>query len=100
MRNTGVDHLDLVVSSLELSLPLYRELLAPLGYTSTSEIVGERGERVVYLGGSGIVPVSLRQAQTEGAYDATGSAFTTSRSKRPRGRWSTSGIKLEILHVP
>ena len=33
------------------------------------EIVGERGERVVYLGGSGVVPVSLRQAQTPGRYD-------------------------------
>jgi glyoxylase I family protein len=69
MRNTGVDHLDLVVSSLARSLPLYRELLGPLGYTSAKEIVGERGERVVYLSGTGIVPVSLRQAQTEGAYD-------------------------------
>ena len=33
------------------------------------EIVGERGERVVYLGGSGVVPVSLRQAQAPGTYD-------------------------------
>ena len=69
MRHTGVDHLDLVVASLDRSLPLYRELLGPLGYSTASEIVGERGERVVYLGGSGVVPVSLRQAQTEGAYD-------------------------------
>jgi catechol 2,3-dioxygenase-like lactoylglutathione lyase family enzyme len=69
MRTTGVDHLDLVVSSLERSLPLYRQLLAPLGYTRASEIVGERGERVVYLGGPGVVPVSLRQAQVAGSYD-------------------------------
>jgi catechol 2,3-dioxygenase-like lactoylglutathione lyase family enzyme len=69
MRGTGVDHFDLVVSSLERSLPLYRELLGPLGYTRASEIVGERDERVVYLGGAGIVPVSLREAQSPGAHD-------------------------------
>jgi glyoxylase I family protein len=69
MGRTGVDHLDLVVSDLDRSLELYRALLEPLGYVRAGEIVGERGERVVYLGGSGIVPVSLRQAQTPGTYD-------------------------------
>ena len=69
VRNTGVDHFDLVVSSLDRSLPVYQELLAPLGYTGASEIEGERGERVVYLGGSGVVPFSLREAQTAGGYD-------------------------------
>jgi glyoxylase I family protein len=66
VRGTGVDHFDLVVSSLDRSLPLYRELLEPLGYTRAGEIVGERGERVVYLSGSGIVPFSLREAQADG----------------------------------
>jgi glyoxylase I family protein len=65
----GVHHLDLVVSSLERSLPLYRELLAPLGYTREGEIVGERGERVVYLGGAGGAAVSLREAQSPGSHD-------------------------------
>ena len=69
MRGTGVHHFDLVVSSLDRSLPLYRELLGPLGYTRAGEIVGERAERVVYLSGSGIVPVSLREAQAEGTHD-------------------------------
>jgi glyoxylase I family protein len=69
VRRTGVDHFDLVVSSLDRSLALYRELLAPLGYTRASDIVGERGERIVYLGGERVVPVSLRQAQTPGAHD-------------------------------
>jgi glyoxylase I family protein len=69
VRGTGVDHLDLVVSDLDRSLEFYRALLEPLGYFRASEIAGERGERVVYLGGSGIVPVSLRQAQTPGPYD-------------------------------
>jgi glyoxylase I family protein len=45
-----IDHLDLVVGSLERSLRFYRGLLGPLGWTEESEIVGERGERVVYLG--------------------------------------------------
>jgi catechol 2,3-dioxygenase-like lactoylglutathione lyase family enzyme len=69
MRGTGVDHFDLVVSDLNRSLRLYRDLLEPLGYLRTGEIAGERGERVVYLGGRGVVAVSLRQAQTPGAYD-------------------------------
>jgi catechol 2,3-dioxygenase-like lactoylglutathione lyase family enzyme len=61
-----IDHLDLVVTDLERSLGFYRALLRPLGYTRQSEITGERGERVVYLGtdrrtGS----VSLRQAQSD-----------------------------------
>jgi glyoxylase I family protein len=64
-----VHHLDLVVSSLERSLPVYSDLLRPLGYQSSSEIVGERGERVVYLGGEGLVHVSLREAQTPRTYD-------------------------------
>ncbi|MDQ3572468.1 MAG: VOC family protein [Actinomycetota bacterium] len=69
MRRTGVDHFDLVVSSLERSLPVYREMLAPLGYVDEAEIVGERGERVVYLSGTGKVPFSLREAQTSGGHD-------------------------------
>jgi glyoxylase I family protein len=65
----GVDHLDLVVSDLERSLAFYRGLLEPLGYGLTSEIVGEQGERVVYLHGQGVVPVSVRAATTPGGYD-------------------------------
>jgi len=61
----GVDHLDLVVSDLERSLGFYRELLEPLGFTRVSEIVGERGERVVYLGGTGGASVSLRERQSD-----------------------------------
>ena len=60
---------DLVVSSLDRSLQLYRELLGPLGYTRAGEIVGERSERVVYLSGSGVVPFSLREAQTPGDHN-------------------------------
>ena len=61
----GVDHLDLVVTDLERSLEFYNGLLEPLGFTRNSEIVGERGERVVYIGGTGGASVSLRQAQSD-----------------------------------
>jgi catechol 2,3-dioxygenase-like lactoylglutathione lyase family enzyme len=57
----GVDHLDLVITDLERSLAFYRGLLEPLGYSRVSEIEGERGERVFYLGGTGGAAVSLRE---------------------------------------
>lgn len=72
MARRGLHHLDLVVSSLERSLPLYRELLEPLGYTDAASISGERGEEVWYLDGEGVgASVSLREAQTapSGPYD-------------------------------
>ncbi|MDP9189487.1 MAG: VOC family protein [Actinomycetota bacterium] len=49
----AIDHLDLVVSDLERALEFYGGLLEPLGYVRRSEIEGERGERVVYLGREG-----------------------------------------------
>jgi glyoxylase I family protein len=69
MRGTGVHHFDLVVSDLARSLEFYRGLLEPLGYSHASDIVGERGERVVYIGAAGLVPVSLREAQSPGDHD-------------------------------
>ena len=64
MRSTGVHHVDLVVSSIERSLPFYRDLLAPLGYHGISEVEGERGETIYYLWGPG-TSIGLREAQTE-----------------------------------
>jgi catechol 2,3-dioxygenase-like lactoylglutathione lyase family enzyme len=57
---------DIVVSSLERSLPLYRELLEPLGYTEVSPpIEGERGEVIYYLDGEGVgASLGLREAQS------------------------------------
>ena len=56
-------HVDLVVGDIERSLDFYRGLLGPLGYARVSEIEGERGERVVYLGtdGGDEASISLRQ---------------------------------------
>jgi glyoxylase I family protein len=62
----AIDHLDLVVTSLDRSLAFYRELLRPLGYINDSEIVGERGERVIYLGrAGGYGSLSVRERQSD-----------------------------------
>jgi catechol 2,3-dioxygenase-like lactoylglutathione lyase family enzyme len=59
----------LVVSSIERSLPFYRDLLAPLGYHRVGEVEGERGETIWYFSGPG-TGIGLRQAQSEsGPYD-------------------------------
>jgi glyoxylase I family protein len=68
MRSTGVHHVDLVVSSVERSLPFYRDLLAPLGWHRITEVEGERGETIWYLTGPGS-SIGLRAAQTAGGYD-------------------------------
>jgi glyoxylase I family protein len=65
----GVHHIDLVVTSIERSLPFYRELLGPLGWHRLSEVEGERGETIWYLEGPAC-SVGLRQAQSDGGqYD-------------------------------
>jgi catechol 2,3-dioxygenase-like lactoylglutathione lyase family enzyme len=64
VRSTGVHHVDLVVSSIERSLPFYTELLGPLGFHRVTEVEGERGETIWYLGGPGSA-VGLREAQSE-----------------------------------
>lgn len=69
MRSSGVHHVDLVVSSVARSLPFYSGLLGPLGFNRISEVEGERGETIWYLGGPGTT-IGLREAQTESdAYD-------------------------------
>src|SRR5215218_67798 len=65
---SGVHHVDLVVSSIERSLPFYRDLLAPLGYHRISEVEGERGETIWYLGGPDVA-LGLRAAQGAGCHD-------------------------------
>jgi glyoxylase I family protein len=68
MHSSGVHHVDLVVSSIERSLPFYRDLLGPLGWHGVSEVQGERGETIWYLWGPGS-SIGLREAQSEGSYD-------------------------------
>jgi glyoxylase I family protein len=64
----GIHHVDLVVSSIDRSLPFYRELLGPLGWHGISEVEGERGETIWYLNGRDS-SIGLREAQTEGPPD-------------------------------
>lgn len=67
-----IHHLDLVVSSLERSLPFYQGLL---GWWDSIEIEGERGERVVYIGPPDIqgyealVSVRERRSEDSSPYD-------------------------------
>jgi len=69
----AIDHLDLVVTSVEDSLPFYQGLLGPLGYVHLGDIRGERGERVLYLsrhGGGGSLSLRDRQSSSPPApYD-------------------------------
>jgi glyoxylase I family protein len=68
VRSSGVHHVDLVVSSIERSLPFYRELLGPLGFHRIGEVEGERGETIWYFGGPGS-SIGVRQAQSLGGID-------------------------------
>jgi glyoxylase I family protein len=68
VRSTGVHHVDLAVSSVERSLPFYRDLLGPLGWHRISEVEGERGETIWYLGGPG-TEIGIREATTPGDFD-------------------------------
>jgi glyoxylase I family protein len=64
----GVDHLDLVVGSLDRSLPFYRDLLRPLGWRWVHEVEGERGETIHYLfRRDGRGSIGLRERQSERA---------------------------------
>jgi glyoxylase I family protein len=60
-------HVDLVVSSIERSLPFYRGLLGPLGWTGLTEMRGERGETIYYLSvvGAGVAALGLREKQSD-----------------------------------
>jgi glyoxylase I family protein len=68
MRSSGIHHLDLVVSSVERSLPFYRALLGPLGWHTVGEVEGERGETISYLVGPG-TSIGLREAQAPGEFN-------------------------------
>jgi glyoxylase I family protein len=64
VRSTGIHHLDLVVSSIERSLPFYRGLLGPIGWTKIDEVEGERGETIWYINGPGS-SIGLREKLSE-----------------------------------
>jgi glyoxylase I family protein len=60
-------HVDLVVSSIERSLPFYRGLLGPLGWSGLRELRGERGETIYYLSvvEPGLAALGLREKQSD-----------------------------------
>ena len=60
----GIHHVDLVVASIERSLPFYRELLGPLGWHGIGAVEGERGETIWYLNGPA-TSIGLREALSE-----------------------------------
>jgi glyoxylase I family protein len=63
---TLLGHIDLVVSSLERSLPFYRALMEQLGGLDESEVEGERGETIHYLSVKGRPgAVGLREKQSD-----------------------------------
>jgi catechol 2,3-dioxygenase-like lactoylglutathione lyase family enzyme len=58
-------HVDLVVSSIERSLPFYLGLLGPLGWEMHGEVEGEHGQTIHYLGikePNGMSDLGLREA--------------------------------------
>lgn len=65
MRLSTLSHVDLVVTSLERSLPFYRGLMERLGGLEEQEVEGERGERIHYLSpkeGQGALGVREKQS--------------------------------------
>src|SRR5690349_9480531 len=61
----SLDHIDIVVGSLDTSLPFYTELLKPLGWRYQRDVPGERGETIHYLWGhGGRASVGLRERQS------------------------------------
>jgi catechol 2,3-dioxygenase-like lactoylglutathione lyase family enzyme len=89
-----IDHLDLVVSSIERSLAFYRGLLMPIGWVGIHEVEGERGETIHYLWGPdvrGSLGLREKQADTHPVpYEPTAWASTTSPSRRRRALRSMS----------
>jgi glyoxylase I family protein len=64
----GIRHVDLVVSSLATSKPFYRELLSLIGWHGEADVVGERGETIIYFGESHRFArgaIGLREAASE-----------------------------------
>jgi glyoxylase I family protein len=67
MPASKISHVDLVVSSIERSLPFYRELLEPLGWSGYRQVTGEQGETIHYLSveGPGVAALGLREKRSD-----------------------------------
>jgi glyoxylase I family protein len=62
-----ISHVDLVVTSIERSLPFYRGLLEPIGWTGPREVIGEQGETIHYIlvDAPGFAAVGLREKRSD-----------------------------------
>jgi glyoxylase I family protein len=88
-----ISHVDLVVSSIARSLPFYRGLLEPIGWTDLRRAEGEQGETIHYLSaeGPGLAALGLREKRA-GAQDvpydrySVGVASRLLRRSLARGR--------------
>ena len=102
---TLLAHVDLVVSSLERSLPFYRGLMEQLGGLVEEEVEGERGETIHYLSPEGSER-SARRARsnptsTRCRVTATASACTTWPSMPSLGKsWTRSRAWLQAIGAP
>jgi catechol 2,3-dioxygenase-like lactoylglutathione lyase family enzyme len=65
--SSKISHVDLVVSSIARSLPFYRGLLEPIGWSGLREIQGEQGETIHYLSveGPGVAALGLREKRSD-----------------------------------
>jgi catechol 2,3-dioxygenase-like lactoylglutathione lyase family enzyme len=128
MNGSALHHIDLVVTSIERSLPFYRDLLAPLGFHRIGEVEGERGETIWYLSGAGC-SIGLRESQSESeapydryrvglhhlALEAGSRGVVNERGAEIESGpeeysyvpgyyavffYDPDGIKLELVHVP
>jgi glyoxylase I family protein len=62
-----ISHVDLVVHSIARSLPFYRGLLEPIGWTGVRQVRGEQGETIYYLSveGPGFAALGLREQRSD-----------------------------------
>ena len=64
--HSKISHVDRVVSSIARSLPFYRGLLEPIGWTDLRQAEGEQGETIHYLSveGPGLAALGLREKRS------------------------------------
>ncbi len=111
MRSTGVHHLDLVVSSIERSLPFYAELLGPLGYHTVREAQSDPGPYDRYRVGlhhlafeadsRNEVDERATWLRTRGVeLESEPQEYTYLPGYYAVFFFDPDGLKLEIVHVP
>ena len=89
VRSNGLHHVDLVVTSILRSLPFYRELLEPLGWHASGGRGRARRDDLVHQRPRHATSACARPGP-KASTTATGSASTTSPSRRRRAGMSTT----------